>query len=78
MHLPPGHVIAPHWRESNERIHVAEGQLRLRQESGDALIKPCGFASLPAREVQRLACDAKTRCTFDLSWDGNPKSHKQP
>ena len=78
VHLPPGHVVAPHWHESNERIHVAEGQLKLHQESGDVFIKPGGFAFLPAREVQRMTCDSKARCTFYLSWDGNPKSHRQP
>ncbi len=26
VRFPGGHVIAPHWHESNERVFVAEGQ----------------------------------------------------
>lgn len=75
VRFPAGHVIAPHSHDSNERIFVAEGQLTLRQTSGDALINTGGFAFLPAGEVQRLSCSSKTRCTFYLSWDGKPDSH---
>ena len=75
VRFPAGHVIAPHWHESNERIFVAEGQLTLRQDAGDKLLKAGGFAFLPAREVQRLSCSSETRCTFYLSWDGKPDSH---
>jgi|SRR5215831_1076226 len=75
VRFPSGHVIAPHSHESNERIIVLEGQLVLRQDSGDTLLKPGGFAFLPAREVQRLSCSSNTRCTLYISWDGNPASH---
>jgi quercetin dioxygenase-like cupin family protein len=75
VRFPAGHVIAPHWHESNERIFVAEGQLTLRQDAGDSYLKAGGFAFLPAREVQRLSCSSETRCTFYLSWDGKPDSH---
>jgi len=75
VRFPAGHVIAPHWHESNERIFVAEGQLTLRQDAGDSFLKAGGFAFLPAREVQRLSCSSGTRCTFYLSWDGKPDSH---
>jgi quercetin dioxygenase-like cupin family protein len=75
VRFPAGHVIAPHFHESNERIFVAEGQLTLRQDNGDILLKAGGFAFLPAREVQRLSCSSDTRCTFYLSWDGKPDSH---
>jgi quercetin dioxygenase-like cupin family protein len=75
VRFPAGHVIAPHWHESNERIFVAEGQLTLRQDAGDSFLKAGGFAFLPAREVQRLSCSSETRCTFYLSWDGKPDSH---
>jgi quercetin dioxygenase-like cupin family protein len=71
---PAGHVIAPHSHDSNERLFVAEGQLTLAQPAGDAHIDAGGFAFLPAHEVQRLSCTSKTRCSFYLSWDGNPKS----
>jgi len=75
VRFPAGHVIAPHWHESNERVFVAEGQLTLRQDAGDRVIKTGGFAFLPAGEVQRLSCSSQTRCTFYLSWDGKPESH---
>ena len=75
VRFPAGHVIAPHFHDSNERIIVVEGQLTLRQDSGDKLIDAGGYAYLPAHEVQRLSCTSKTRCTFYLSWDGKPASH---
>ena len=75
VRFPSGHVIPPHWHESNERIMVVEGQLTLRQDSGDARLDAGGFAFLPAHEVQRLSCTSKTRCTFYLSWDGKFQSH---
>jgi len=72
---PGGHVIAPHFHDSNEHVFVAEGQLTLTRESGTVRIDTGGFAYLPAHEVQCLACTSKTRCSFYLSWDGNPTSH---
>jgi quercetin dioxygenase-like cupin family protein len=75
VRFPSGHVVAPHWHESNERIFVAEGQITLRQDGGNRLMNAGGFAFLPAKEVQRLSCTSQTRCTFYLSWDGNPQSH---
>ena len=75
VRFPAGHVIPPHFHESNEHIIVVEGQLTLRQDTGDTLLNAGGFAFLPAHEVQRLSCTSKTRCTFYLSWDGKPDSH---
>jgi quercetin dioxygenase-like cupin family protein len=75
VRFPAGHVIAPHFHDSNERIIIVEGQLTLRQDNGDTLLKAGGFAFLPAGEVQRLSCSSKTRCTFYLSWDWKPESH---
>lgn len=75
VRFPSGHVIKPHWHDSNERIIVLEGQLTLRQDSGETALRPGGYAYLPAHEVQRLSCSSKTRCTFYLSWDGKPASH---
>jgi len=75
VRFPAGHVIAPHWHDSNERVFVAEGQLTLHQDQADKVIKTGGYAFLPAREVQRLSCGSQTRCTFYLSWDGKPDSH---
>jgi len=75
VRFPAGHVIAPHWHDSNEHIFIAEGQLVLHQDSGDQILKPGGFAFLPAHEVQRLSCSSQSRCTFYLSWDGKSQSH---
>src|ERR1035438_2790368 len=75
VRFPAGHVIPPHFHDSNEHIIVVEGQLTLRQDTGDTLLNAGGFAFLPAHEVQRLSCSSKTRCTFYLSWDGKPESH---
>jgi quercetin dioxygenase-like cupin family protein len=75
VRFPAGHVIPPHFHDSNERIFVAEGQLTIHQEAGDLAMKTGGFAFLPAHEVQRLSCTSTTRCTFYLSWDGKPDSH---
>ena len=75
---PPGHVLRPHWHGANERIIVLEGRLSLRQGDAEKFLDPGGFAYLPAREVQRLSCVSKTRCTFYVYWDGNPRSHAAP
>jgi hypothetical protein len=76
---PAGHVIAPHWHESNERLLLLEGRLSLRvgQEAG-MLLDTGGFAYMPAREVQQISCVSTTRCTFYLCWDGTPASHRGP
>ena len=77
--FPGGHVIAPHWHASNERLILLEGRLSL--EVGGAAAKTLdagGFAFMPARETQRISCVSQTRCTFYLSWDGNPASHREP
>jgi len=75
VRFPSGHVIKPHWHDSNERIIVLEGQLTLRQDGGATSLNPGGYAFLPAHEVQRLSCTSNTRCTFYLAWDGKPASH---
>jgi len=71
---PAGHVFKPHWHESNERILLLEGRLSLTEAGGEKILEPGGFAFLPAREVQKMACVSNTRCTFYVSWDGNPAS----
>ncbi len=75
VRFPAGHIIPPHSHDSNERIFVAEGQLTLRQDAGDTLLKPGGYAFLPAHQIQRLSCSSKIPCAFYLSWDGKPDSH---
>jgi len=75
VRFPSGHVIPPHSHDSNEHMVVLEGQLTLRQDTGEAILNTGGIAFLPAKEIQRLSCTSKSRCTFYLSWDGNPASH---
>jgi len=75
VRFPAGHVIAPHSHDSNERIIVVEGDLVLREDTGEKVIHAGGYAWLPAKQVQRLSCSSAGRCTFYLSWDGSPKSH---
>jgi len=75
VRFPPGHVIKPHYHDSNERVIVLEGQLTVRQDNGETALKSGGFAFLPAHEVQRLSCTSPARCMVYLSWDGKPDSH---
>jgi quercetin dioxygenase-like cupin family protein len=77
VRFPAGHVIAPHWHSANERVILAEGSLSVRVGDGpETVLTPGGFAFLPAREVQRLSCVSKTRCTFYIQWDGKLDNHK--
>ena len=46
-----GAAGAPHWHNSNERILLFEGRLKLGESS---LLEPGGYAFLPAREVHVL------------------------
>jgi len=73
--FPPGHVFAPHWHDSNERIVVLEGRLSLKEGSTEKFVESGGYAFLPAKQPQRLSCASKTKCVFYLAWDGNPASH---
>lgn len=69
-----GHVFKPHWHESNERLILFEGQMSVNGKT----LEPSGVAYLPAKEMQSLSCTSKTRCSFYLYWDGNPKTHPPP
>jgi quercetin dioxygenase-like cupin family protein len=73
--FPAGHVFAPHWHSANERIVLLEGRLLLRHDDKEKLLEPGGFAFLPAREVQRMACVSKARCAFYVYWDGKLDNH---
>jgi quercetin dioxygenase-like cupin family protein len=75
VRYPAGHVFQPHWHSSNERILLIEGRVTLRRDGSDVVLYPGGFAFLPAKEVQRMSCTSKTRCTFYLYWDGKPDFH---
>jgi quercetin dioxygenase-like cupin family protein len=74
VRFPAGHVIKPHWHDSDERILVLEGRLAIGQEQ-PAQVEAGGYAFLPARQTQYLTCASQTRCTFYLGWDGNAASH---
>jgi quercetin dioxygenase-like cupin family protein len=75
VRYPGGHVLAPHWHESNERIVLFEGRLALREEGGgERFLDKGGFAYLPARQVQRLVCVSREPCVFYVAWDGSPRS----
>jgi quercetin dioxygenase-like cupin family protein len=77
VRFPAGHVIAPHWHSVNERVVVAEGKLSVRVgTAAEKVLEPGGFAFLPAKEVQRMACVSTTRCTFYIHWDGKLDNHK--
>ena len=75
VRFPGGHVIPPHYHDSNERVIVLEGQLTLKQDQGDTVLNAGGYAYLPAKEVQKISCSSTTRCTFYLGWDGSQKSY---
>jgi quercetin dioxygenase-like cupin family protein len=77
VRFPAGHVLAPHWHSVNERIVVLEGKLSVQVGAGaETSLEAGGFAFLPAKEVQRLACAPGSRCTFYIYWDGKLDSHK--
>ena len=77
VRFPAGHVLTPHWHSVNERIVVLEGKLSVKVGSGAATsLDPGGFAFLPAKEVQHLACTSESRCSFYIYWDGKLDNHK--
>ena len=77
VRFPAGHVIAPHWHSANERLIVAEGTVSVRVgDAAETQLDPGGYAFMPAKEVQRIACVSQTRCTFYLAWDGKQDTHK--
>ncbi len=67
---PAGHVFSPHWHSTNERMIVLEGRISIRNDGRETQLGPGGYAYLPAKEVQRMACVSTTRCTFYVYWDG--------
>ena len=76
VRYPAGHVFAPHWHSANERIVLLEGKLSVQVGPLKTELEPGGFAFLPAKAVQKLACISSTRCAFYVYWDGKPDSHK--
>jgi quercetin dioxygenase-like cupin family protein len=75
VRYPAGHVFAPHWHSANERMILLEGRMSLKHGGRETFLDPGGYAYLPAKEVQRLSCVSKTRCTFYVYWDGKLDFH---
>jgi quercetin dioxygenase-like cupin family protein len=76
VRYPAGFVFPPHWHSANERIILLEGRLSIHKETKDEFLDPGGYAFLPAKEVQKIACVSTTRCMFYIYWDGKLDFHK--
>jgi quercetin dioxygenase-like cupin family protein len=75
---PAGYVFPVHYHDSNERMILIEGRLSVKEGEAVRYIEPGGYAFLPAKQVQKLACVSQSRCVFYVAWDGKPSSHKAP
>jgi len=75
---PAGHVFSPHWHSANERIVLIEGRLAIGSGASKKTLDPGGFAFLPAREVQQMACVSQSRCGFYVAWDGKLDFNRPP
>jgi quercetin dioxygenase-like cupin family protein len=76
VRYPAGHVFPPHWHSANERIILLEGRMSIQVGETQKSLEPGGFAYLPAKEVQRMACVSSTRCAFYVYWDSKLDFHK--
>src|SRR5215467_16226252 len=74
---PAGHVFPPHWHSANERIVLLEGRLSITNGGTVEYLDRGGFAFLPAKELQRMACVSQTGCSFYVYWDGKLDFHKE-
>ncbi len=72
---PAGHVFAPHWHSANERIVLISGKMSIQTGSATKFLEAGGFAYLPAKEVQKMACVSNTQCVFYVYWDGKLDFH---
>jgi quercetin dioxygenase-like cupin family protein len=70
-----GHVFPPHWHSANERIVLLEGQMSIEVDGVKKTLDPGGYAYLPAKEIQKMACVSTTRCSFYVHWDGKLDFH---
>ena len=77
VRYPAGHVFSPHWHTANERIVLLEGRLTLHTGETSTTLEPGGFAYLPAKELQKMACAGSSRCAFYVSWDGKLDFHRE-
>jgi quercetin dioxygenase-like cupin family protein len=76
-HYPAGHEFAPHWHDSNERVVILEGALRIRSGGKETMLEPGGYAYFPAKQVHGMTCVSKSsRCAFYVAWDGKIASHR--
>jgi hypothetical protein len=73
---PAGHIFPPHWHTANERIVLIEGRLSIQDGKDLKSLDAGGFAYLPAKEPQKMACVSTTRCSFYVYWDGKLDFHK--
>jgi len=74
---PAGHVFPPHWHSANERIVLVEGRLSIKNGSTAEYLERGGFAYLPAKKLQRMACVSQAPCSFYVYWDGKLDFHKE-
>jgi hypothetical protein len=51
VHYPAGHVFAPHWHSTNERIILIEGTMSIQVGSVHKELQPGGYAFLPAKQA---------------------------
>jgi len=76
VRYPAGHVFAPHWHTANERIILIEGTMSIQVGDVHKDLQPGGYAFLPAKQVQTMACGAASRCAFYVYWDAKLDNHK--
>jgi len=72
---PAGHVFPPHWHSANERIILISGKMSIQTGLTTKFLEAGGFAYLPAKEVQKMACISSTQCEFYVYWDGKLDFH---
>jgi quercetin dioxygenase-like cupin family protein len=70
-----GHIFPPHWHSANERIVLLEGRMSIEIDGVKKMLDPGGYAYLPAKQIQRMACVSTMRCSFYVYWDGKLDFH---
>jgi glyoxylate utilization-related uncharacterized protein len=73
---PAGHVFAPHWHSANERVVLLEGRMSIQDGEKKKMLEAGGYAYLPAKVPQKMACVSSTACSFYVYWDGKLDFHK--
>jgi glyoxylate utilization-related uncharacterized protein len=54
---------------------LLEGTMTIGKGDGAKTLQPGGYAYLPAKEPQYLACGAQSRYALYVYWDSDSKSH---